>query len=205
MVYQVLLHQILTSQSSYPILHDTLARIIIFDDHLIVIEVKAGAFTYTPPSTDFPAYIQSIKTLIKSPRDQAKRFIDYLFSEETVTVYDEQHNPIRNLRSADFRQVTICGITIDNFNSFAARASKLTPLGVELDLTPVWSISVDDLRVCLDYFESPSKFTHFIEQRYKAAQSEEIELFDELDHLGMYIKYNQYVTRARESGGRRVL
>ncbi|MCR8633213.1 SEC-C metal-binding domain-containing protein [Paenibacillus radicis (ex Xue et al. 2023)] len=179
--------------------------IIIFDDHLIVIEVKAGSFTYTPPSTDFPAYIQSIKTLIKSPRDQAKRFIDYLFSAETVTVYDEQHNPIRNLRSSDFRQVTICGITIDNFNSFAARASKLTPLGVELNLTPVWSISVDDLRVCLDYFDSPSKFTHFMEQRYKAAQSEEIELFDELDHLGMYIKHNHYVTRAIESGGRRVL
>ncbi|MEK3702897.1 SEC-C metal-binding domain-containing protein [Paenibacillus sp. FSL R7-0198] len=179
--------------------------IIIFDDHLIVIEVKAGSFTYTPPSTDFPAYIQSIKTLIKSPRDQAKRFIDYLFSAETVTIYDEQHNPIRNLRNSDFRQVTICGITIDNFNSFAARATKLTSLGVELNLTPVWSISVDDLRVCLDYFDSPSKFTHFIEQRYKAAQSEEIELFDELDHLGMYIKHNHYVTRAIENGGHRVL
>lgn len=179
--------------------------IIIFDDHLIVIEVKAGSFTYTPPSTDFPAYIQSIKTLIKSPRDQAKRFIDYLYGADTVTIYDEQHNPIRNLRSADFRQVTICGITIDNFNSLAARASKLTPLGVELNLTPVWSISVDDLRVYIDYFDSPSMFAHFIEQRYKAAQTEEIELFDELDHLGMYIEHNHYVTRARENGGHRVL
>ncbi|MFP4977495.1 SEC-C metal-binding domain-containing protein [Paenibacillus sp. CN-4] len=179
--------------------------IIIFDDHLLVIEVKAGSFTYTPPSTDFPAYIQSIKALIKSPRDQAKRFIDYLYSADTVTIYDEQHNPIRDLRGADFRQVTICGITIDNFNSFAARASKLTPLGVELNLTPVWSISVDDLRVYIDYFDSPSMFTHFIEQRYKAAQTEEIELYDELDHLGMYIKHNHYVTTASENGGQRVL
>ena len=103
--------------------------------------------------------------------------IHYTKLYDTVTIYDEQHNPIRDLRGADFRQVTICGITIDNFNSFAARASKLTPLGVELNLTPVWSISVDDLRVYIDYFDSPSMFTHFIEQRYKAAQTEEIELY----------------------------
>ena len=38
--------------------------LILYDDHLFIIEVKAGAFTYTPPATDAPAYINSIKALL---------------------------------------------------------------------------------------------------------------------------------------------
>jgi len=38
--------------------------IIIHDDCIFIIEVKAGAFTYTSPATDFESYINSIKELI---------------------------------------------------------------------------------------------------------------------------------------------
>jgi hypothetical protein len=179
--------------------------IIIYDDHIIVIEVKAGSFTYTSPATDFPAYIKSIKTLIKSPHDQAKRFIDYILSDNIVTIYDESHKPIRELRKDDFRQITICCLTLDNFTSFAARAEKLKPLGIEFNELPVWCLSIDDLRVYTNYFESPSMFTHYLEQRIKGAKSEELELFDELDHLGMYIYHNDYAQLAREKKGARVL
>lgn len=179
--------------------------IIIFDDHIIVIEVKAGSFTYTPPSTDFPAYIQSIKTLIKSPHDQAKRFIDYILSDDTVTIYDELHKPIRELRKDDFRQITICCLTLDNFTSFAARAEKLKSLGIGFNELPVWSLSIDDLRVYANYFESPSMFTHFLEKRIKGAKSEALELFDELDHLGMYINHNDYAQLAEEKKNAKVL
>jgi len=178
--------------------------IIIYDDHIIVIEVKAGSFTYTSPATDFPAYIKSIKALIKNPHEQAKRFIDYIFSDNAVTIYDESHKPIRELRKDDFRQITICCLTIDNFTSFAARAEKLKPLGIEINEFPVWSLSIDDLRVYTNYFESPSMFTHFLEQRIKGAKTEELELFDELDHLGMYIHHNDYAQLAEEKKGVRV-
>ena len=30
-----------------------------YDGHLFIVEVKAGAFTYTPPATDFPASLLS--------------------------------------------------------------------------------------------------------------------------------------------------
>ncbi len=38
--------------------------LLIYDDHLFVIEARGGAFTYTPPATDFPAYIASLKNLV---------------------------------------------------------------------------------------------------------------------------------------------
>jgi len=49
--------------------------LLIYDDHLFVIEAKGGAFTYTPPATDFPAYVASLKNLVLKPATQGKRFV----------------------------------------------------------------------------------------------------------------------------------
>lgn len=179
--------------------------IFIFDDHLIVIEVKAGSFTYTHPSTDFEAFIKSIETLAKKPYEQASRFIDTLKTEGKVTVCDEEHKPLIELNFGDFRQITSCSVTVDNFNEFAARLDKLSSIGIELTEFPSWNISIDELRVYADYFESPSMFLHFLEQRLKAAQSKDLELFDELDHLGLYIEHNHYTKTAELRGGKATL
>lgn len=175
--------------------------IFIFDDHLIVVEVKAGSFTYTHPSTDFGAFIKSIDNLAKKPYEQASRFIDTLKREGKVIVCDEEHRQIIELDWDKFRHVTSCSVTIDNFNEFAARLDKLSSIGIELSEFPAWNISIDDLRVYADYFESPSIFLHFLEQRIKAAQSNVLELFDELDHLGLYIEHNHYNKTAELQSG----
>jgi len=52
------------------------------------------------------------------------------------------------------------------------------------------SISMDDLMVYCDYFESPWFFMHYLKQREAATQIETLALYDELDHLGLYINYN---------------
>ncbi|MGG1481071.1 SEC-C metal-binding domain-containing protein [Bacillus smithii] len=176
--------------------------IIIFDDHLIVIEVKAGSFTYTPPSTDFQAFIKSIESLAIKPYEQASRLIDTLKTEGKITVCDENHKPLVELSLQDFRQITPCSVTIENFNEFAARINKLSPIGVELSGIPSWNISIDELRVYADYFESPGIFLHFLEQRLRAATSKNLELYDELDHLGLYIEHNDYIKTAEKRNGK---
>lgn len=174
---------------------------LIFDEHLIVLEVKAGAFTYTHPSTDFGAFIKSIENLAKKPHEQASRFIDTLKTEGEITVCDEEHVPIKELNFADYRHITSCSVTIDNFNEFAARVDKLSAIGIELGDIPSWNISLDELRVYADYFNSPSMFLHFLEQRTKASRSNDLELIDELDHLGLYIKHNLYTQTAESRNG----
>ena len=170
--------------------------LIIYDDHLFIIEVKAGAFTYTSPATDFPAYIESIRNLVLKPAIQGKRFVDYLKSNRTVAIFDKEHCEIDQLSSSDFRQITICPITLDTFTELAAQAQHLKPLGVDVGDFPVWSISIDDLRVCSDIFVNPLVFLHFVEQRMKAFKSDIIQTDDELDHLGLYIKHKDYVQHA---------
>lgn len=172
--------------------------LLIFDDHLFIVEVKAGAFTYTPPASDFPAYIESIKNLVLKPVIQGKRFLEYLKSEKFVSIYAEDHTKTGQLSSADFRHITICTVTLDSFTELAAQTQQLNPLGIAVGDIPVWSISIDDLRVYSDIFSNPLIFLHFVEQRIRGFGSKIINTEDELDHLGLYIKHNIYTQYAKE-------
>ncbi len=171
--------------------------LVIYDDHLIVTEVKAGAFTYTPPTSDFNAYITSAKDLILKPAEQAMRFVKCLNLKGNVDLYNGEHSKIGTIRKDVFRQITPCCITIDNLTELAARADKLEGIGVVVP-EGVWCTSINDLRVYADLFDSPVVFTHFLEQRCKAAIEKTVELFDELDHIGLYLKHNLYVQYVKE-------
>ena len=167
-----------------------------YDDHLFVIEVKAGAFTYTSPANDLPAYVKSIKGLVLNPSLQAQRFVNYLLSEPSVSIFDENHKEIGALSHSDYRKITILTVTLDSFTEIGAQIQHLKSIGIKMGKTPTWSISIDDLRVYSDVFNNPLIFLHFLEQRMNSFLSEVIQSDDELDHLGMYLKYNNYVSYA---------
>ena len=172
--------------------------LIIFDDHLIIVEVKAGAFTYTSPATDLPAHIASLENLARSPALQGNRFVDYLESAPEVALADSAHKETCRLRHSSFRHVTICAVTLDPFTELAARAQHLKKVGVHLGKRPVWLLSVDDLRVYAEIIRNSLTFLHFVEQRMKAARSDLVDLIDEMDHLGLYLKENNYAMYADE-------
>lgn len=135
--------------------------VLFYDDHLVVIEVKAGAFTYTSPTDDFDAFITSIKNLAIKPAEQGRRFLEYMRNSETVEIYDENHNMIYEFLSKKIRHITICCVSLDNFTTFAAKIGNLIPLGLNVE-EPIWSISIDDLRVYTDIIQSPTVFAHFL-------------------------------------------
>jgi len=175
-----------------------------FGDHLLVVEVKAGAFTYTSPATDLPAHVQSLQNLVQSPASQGGRFVDYLESAAEVAIADEAHNEIAKLRRTDFRHITICAVTLDAFSDLAARAQHLKPIGIDVGTRPVWVVSIDDLRAYADLFTNSLVFLHFLEQRMRAAQSQLVNLHDEMDHFGLYIAQNNYAQFANELAGEKI-
>lgn len=170
--------------------------LVIFDDHLFIIEVKAGAFTYTSPATDVDAHIQSLKNLVSSPAQQGLRFLNYLRSADEVPIFDAARNEIRRLRFSDFRHVSVCAVTLDPFTELAAQVQHLRDIGVDVGARAVWSIAIDDLRVYADVFSNPFEFLHYVEQRQEAFGSAVLRLDDELDHLGLYLKHNHYAKHA---------
>ena len=169
--------------------------IIIYDDHLIIVEIKAGVFTSHPPATNFFDYIKSIKDLLEKPATQAKRFIEYLNSSDQVSINVPNTRETVVLRKEQFRHITACVVTLDNLTHLAAQSDKLKTLNVKID-NPVWCMAIDDLRVYADIFDSPVIFTHFMEERIRAAKSNLLSICDELDHLGLYLNHNHYVTYA---------
>lgn len=172
--------------------------ILIYEDHLFVIEVKGGAFTYTSPANDLDAHLASLTALLQAPARQGSRFVDFLESAPEVSIADAEHNEITKLRRSDFRHVTVCTITLDAFTALAARAQHLAPLGIDVGQRPLWPLSLDDLRVYAELFDNPLIFLHFVEQRVRAGRSEKIDLNDEMDHFGMYITENNYTQYAEE-------
>ncbi len=172
--------------------------ILTYEDHLFVIEVKGGAFTYTSPANDLDAHLASLRTLLQAPARQGSRFVDFLESAPEVSIADAEHNEITKLRRSDFRHVTVCTITLDAFTALAARAQHLAPLGIDVGQRPLWPLSLDDLRVYAELFDNPLIFLHFVEQRVRAGRSDKVDLNDEMDHFGMYIAENNYTQYAEE-------
>ena len=172
--------------------------LVAYGDHLLVIEVKAGAFSQSSPMENFDAFVSSIKRLVEAPARQGKRFVDYLQSAPEVSLFDSSRNEIGRLSAADFRKVTVCVITIDPFTEIAAKIEHLDSIGVELGSTPTWAVSLDDLRGISEIFTNPLVFLHFLEQRMKATRSKELQLDDEFDHVGLYFAANDYSLHASE-------
>ena len=175
--------------------------LVIYDDHLFVFEVKAGAFTYTSPATDLGAHLTSLRNLLGAPARQGSRFLDYLESAPEVPIFDKARSEIARLRRADFRKVTILAMSLDAFTELAARAHHLAKVGLELGPRPIWALSIDDLRIYADVFTNPLAFLHYVEQRMRSVANRRIDLDDEMDHLGLYLAQNNYDQFAREFGG----
>lgn len=170
--------------------------LVLFDDHLIVAEVKAGSFTDRSPATDFESYRVSLGGLVQRAADQACRFLEYLESAPEVPLYavDTAGHRVEvlRIRRKQFRHITQCGITVDGLGVFSSEAHSLQSLGVDLRGVLFWSVSIDDLTVIADVFTSPVTFAHFLEERQRAISKPRFQLHDEIDHLGMYIACNAY-------------
>jgi hypothetical protein len=172
--------------------------LVLYDDHLFVVEVRAGAFTQAPPATDFDSYVASLKNLVLKPVTQGLRFVEYLGSEENVGIFDQHHKKVGELRKSDYRHVTVCPVTLDPFTELAAQVQHLRKIGVDVGAAPIWAVSIDDLRAFGDIFGNPLTFLHFVEQRKRAAVSTIVQPDDELDHVALYVEHNNYTQYAEE-------
>lgn len=175
--------------------------VLVFEGHIFVIEVKGGAFTHTPPATDFPAYIRSVENLIFKPAMQGERFLDYLESNDEVAIYEKKGKnfvEIGKLRGSEFHHKQICTVTLDPFTEIAAKGQSLGKLGHDFGERNIWSFSIDDLRVYSEIFKNPLIFLHYTEQRMRAFVDDKIQTEDELDFVGLYLKHNNYSQYASE-------
>jgi hypothetical protein len=158
--------------------------LLIYDDHLFVIEIKGGLFTNKSP-LDERAFNQSINNLTIEGAKQGSRFFRSLKQKNRLALFDKRNNEIGYLSYSNFRVVSLCVITLEHITDISSRLHHL-PIIKDKDVETVWYFSIDDLRIFADLFDNPLIFLHYAEHRLKAAKSIIVELFDEMEHLGLY-------------------
>lgn len=172
--------------------------IILFDDVMIIIEVKGGALSPVSPFSDEEAYKKSLNDLAKNPYEQSLRLFEEYKRAGKLEIYHKENKKRYKLVTTieNIKFIQACCVTLDDFNEIASQIEK-TEFIQNSDL-PVWCVSVNDLRVYPELFDSPSLFLNYLYQRSHAAKNPYIKVNDELDHIGMYFAYNDYSTRIQE-------
>lgn len=194
-IFRTLLPNCITYSSNHYPINESLKNtaendlLVLYDDTIIIVEVKAGSFVYTPPINDYKSHIRSYKTLIEKADYQCHRTKEYLTNQNYPPIYDDNLNIKANIDMTKISYIYMMSVTIDNINTFAAKAEKMNFLNLKSNTI---SVAVDDLMVYREYFKSPLTFLHFLQQRSIATQEPKLALNDELDHLGMYINHNCY-------------
>lgn len=172
--------------------------IILYDDVMIIIEVKGGAISPISPISDPKAYKNSLNNLARDSYQQSLRFFEEYKKTNKIKIYSKKDKKNYTLITSieNIKFIHACCVTLDDFNEVAAQIEK-TEFIQSSDL-PVWCVSVSDLRVYPELFDSPSLFLNYLFQRSHATKNPYIKLNDELDHLGMYFAYNDYSTSVNE-------
>jgi len=173
--------------------------IIEYKDVLFIIEIKAGSYTYTPAIPDYESHKKSLSSIIEKAGKQCTRTKQYIDSTTPAVFYesDKLDNKLFEINNSLFTQTYLLVITLADFNEITASIEKISVVNAGQD---VIALSINDLWVYKEYFSSPTEFVHFIKQRTLATHVKEFEVYDELDHLGLYINLNQYAVQAQKSG-----
>ncbi|MBK8178537.1 MAG: hypothetical protein IPK67_06535 [Planctomycetes bacterium] len=166
--------------------------VVLVDDILVAVEIKAGAFTSTSPATDFDGLKKSARELIEKPAQQANRLLKTLLEGGMLELCDSDHKPSAMLDASSFGQCIAMCVTLDSFTHLAAKAEYLTPLGIDLAANPAWVLNLDDLVVYSEILRIPGQFIHFMKERLLAIREGFPTPDDELDHLGPYLHHLKY-------------
>ncbi|MFK4878830.1 YecA family protein [Lactococcus petauri] len=163
--------------------------LVLYDDTLIIVEVKAGSFVYTAPMLDYDAHVRSYQTLIEKADQQCSRFKKYLTKNSSSLIYDSHKNIKTSINMNNFSKIYTITVTMDNINSVATKAEKMSFLNLEGESI---SLAIDDLMIYRDYFNSPLKFLHFLKERVLVTKEPKFQFNDEMEHLGLYKNHNCY-------------
>ena len=173
--------------------NDTL---ILVDDVLFLVEAKAGAAaTIASPALDFGRHAQSLQDLVLKAYKQCERFFNYLNSADEVPVYrlvDGKYEECGRVRRSDYRVMVPIGLTVESFSPFSTFCKELSHVKPLLGKYSFVSLSIDDLFVLKRLLPTPGEFAHYMEVRQAVAGMRRAYLFDEIDHLGAYLKKNRF-------------
>lgn len=169
--------------------------IVLFDGHLLVVEVKGGSHPSPSPLLQFEDHVQFARKRLEKPVAQASRVqlaLDRCGLVELRRTDAMDAEPIAVIRQADVDEVSLVAVTLEPMTEFASQIEHLERIGVGIDLPRAWVVSLDDLRLCSAIFDNPLIFMHYLHHRLRGGSYRQLMVSDELEHLGLYVGHNMY-------------
>ena len=160
-----------------------------YEDALLILEIKAGSFSYTSPLYDYESHVRAYQNLIERADHQCNRTYEYILTHDNAVFYTQDRKCSFFINKKNYNFIYQLSVSLDNINGVAARAEKMSFLKLKSNAI---SISIDDLMAYKEYFDSQWDFMHYLKQRKEATSVKVLSLYDELDHLGLYICNNCY-------------
>src|SRR4029434_2727172 len=125
---------------------------------------------------------------------QSERAERYIRSQEEVAFYDETgKRTVHKVQISRYRRVFRVVVTKEFLSWVGAKIAILSVIDPSLSKALPWHISLDDLRIFAELFAGKDlECAHFLEQRLLASAEPILSQHDELDHMALYFKRNQY-------------
>lgn len=170
---------------------DTLVKV---DDILLLIEAKAGRFQEAASRHFSKVLLNNLKNLIVEGQRQCERVERYIRSKEKATFLDKTHkNTVCEIISKDIREIFRIVVTREPLGWIGAMIARLSIIDKNFYKALPWHVAIDDLRAIADIFNTQGpQFVSYLETRLKASAHKEITQIDEIDHVALYLKMNQY-------------
>lgn len=155
-----------------------------------------------PPAENMKGHLKNVERLLLSAYRQCSRFFDYLYSEDTVTLFRKKvgggYEEIRSISHRDFRNIFPIGLTLESYTPFSSSIKELSEVVPIAGRHNFFALSMDDLMAMKYILASTGEFLHYLEVRQSVAGMKDVSLFDEMDHLGAYVSNNRFDQTAKE-------
>lgn len=161
--------------------------IILYNYILIIIEAKANKLSNKAKAGHNLKTKDHLNDIIKDSYNQALRTISYLKDNE-VAIFTNKKKQKLQLQLKNFNEVIIVSLTLEQLGNIIPIIKTTDKLNYfEKNHFP-WIISIYDLTIIKDFFETPSLLFYYLKCRNKFLNFENVYIYEELDIIGYFLK-----------------
>ena len=164
--------------------------VLVFDNAIIYYEVKSGAYTPDSILINPSTHQKSQKSLIYDPISQCKRFCNELEKKKQLSIYNETGELITTLKLNSKTIIIPLAVSLEQLGELSSTFNN--KLNGDKSVEGVIPISIQDLMVYCNFFDSPLLFLHFLRERKRPINQISLSNNEELNYLAYYLSYPNY-------------
>lgn len=164
--------------------------VLVFDNAIIYYEVKSGAYTPDSILINPSTHQKSQKSLIYDPILQCKRFCNELEKKKQLSIYNETGELITTLKLNSKTIIIPLAVSLEQLGELSSTFNN--KLNGDKSVEGVIPISIQDLMIYCNFFDSPLLFLHFLRERKRPINQISLSNNEELNYLAYYLSYPNY-------------